>query len=99
MPWPIGLRGAESGAFSLPSRSAMTRCSPGLSPSPPLPSGKCTHAQAEVELGAEELPGARGRRRVLVEQLLATIEDVLFIAHEELPLLIGRTEWSDEVCW
>src|SRR3954451_23958519 len=44
MPYPIGLRPYGCGPPPFAMRSWITRCSFGLSPKPPLPSGKCTHA-------------------------------------------------------
>ena len=95
MPWPIGFRGAESGAPALPRRSAMTSLQAGAEAEAAVALGEVHPRQAEVELGAEELPRARRGRRVLGQQLLATVEDGLFFAHDELPLQIGRTS----ECW
>src|SRR3954454_9013025 len=44
MPYPIGLRPYGCGPPPFAMRSWITRCSFGLSPKPPFPSGKCTHA-------------------------------------------------------
>ncbi len=65
--------------FSSRSRDSTVRWSAGSTPSPPKPTGKCTHAEPEVVLRAAERESVGGV--VVPDQLFGERCDLLGISH------------------